>query len=118
RARSWTAEDDLRLREGYGVVDLRTLSLVLSRPLADVRARVEALREGQRPGAPWTRAATGLLKRLYGSRDDEDLVVCLSRPIGEIQARAAELCLSKDKAFLARNREKRRPMPRWSDEDV
>lgn len=117
-AREWTAGDDLRLREGYGVLDLEALSLVLGRSTVDVAGRIAHTRSNLHTEWRWSRVEIAMLKRLYGSRRDEDLVVCLSRPIGQIRARAASLCLSKDKAFLAKAGTVRQTMPRWGEPDV
>lgn len=116
--RAWTAEDDLRLREGYGVLDFPALCLVLRRQGPDVLARIERLRTNLLTGRPWTRTEVGFLKRLYGSRSDADLVVSLSRPIGEILAQSRALCLSKNKNFATRSEKTRRVMPRWRGFEV
>jgi len=116
-ARPWTAGDDLRLREGYGVLALGPLCLVLGRPLPDVESRVAVFRERVGTGA-WSRTEIGLLKRIYGSRSDMDLVVCLSRGLEDIRRVAQDLRLSKDKGFLARSEQPRQSMPRWGDDDI
>lgn len=116
-ARPWSGDDEIRLREGFGVLDLEVLCLVLGRPRQDITGRIEDCRRELRTGA-WSRVERNFLKRIYGSRSDEDLVVCTSRPLSEIQTIAEELCLSKDKGFLARRSDKRRPMPRWTTEDI
>jgi hypothetical protein len=120
--KEWTAGDDLRLREGFGILDFPSLCLVLGRTAADVSARVQLLRAWVRADRRWQRVEFALLKRLYGSRSDEDLVVCLSRPIEQIRARAADLCLSKDKGFLAHagDATERLPqrMPRWNPREI
>jgi hypothetical protein len=115
--RPWTAEDDLQLRQGFGVVDRQVLSLVLGRALQEIDARIVHLGRELKTG-DWSRMDCGLLKKLYGSRADEDLVVCLSRPLVDIQRMAAELCLSKDKGFLARSEDRSRQMPRWQPAEI
>jgi hypothetical protein len=114
----WSGGDDLRLREGFGVLDFNALCLVLGRSAADVSARIATMRTSLRTDRRWTRVEIGLLKRLYGSRSDEDLVVCLSRPGLELRAKAEELCLSKDKGFLAKIGDAKQPMPRWRTEEI
>ena len=117
--REWTADEDLQLRISYGVLDLRYLALVLARNQRDVQERIEFFRQNRWRGA-WTRAETLLLKQLYGSRSDVDLEVCLSRSRVQIARLARQLCLSKDKRFVAAvpsASEARKPMPRWSSED-
>lgn len=119
RRGEWTADEDLQLRISYGVLDLRSLSLVLARGERDVAERSELFRQERRRGS-WTRTETLLLKQLYGSRSDEDLEVCLSRTAAQIARRATQLCLSKDKRFTAtvpQTPDDRRPMPRWTWED-
>lgn len=116
--RMWTAGDDLRLREGFGILEFKALCLVLGRTAADVSARVHSLRTNVRTDWRWQRLELGLLKKLYGSRSDQDLVVCLSRSIGQIRAKAAELCLSKDKGFLAHTGDSTQPMPRWRPGEI
>ena len=115
--RPWTAGDDLRLREAYGVLALVSLCLVLGRPVKDVEARIE-LFKGQLRSGKWSRMEMGLLKKIYGSRSDEDLVVCLSRDLHEIREVAGGLRLSKDKGFLARSDAHKQSMPRWGDSDI
>lgn len=115
--RSWTAGDDLQLRQGFGVVDGQVLSLVLGRSMSAVDARIEHLRNSLKTG-DWSRLEVGLLKKLYGSRGDEDLVVCLSRELHDIKDKAAELCLSKDKGFLARSKVSPQRMPRWQSAEI
>ena len=118
RRGAWTEAEDARLRQGYGVLDLRALALVLARSERDVRERVVWLRGTRRRG-PWTGDEEALLKQLYGSRSDQDLEVCLSRSTAQIAKAAARLCLSKDKRFLARARgAERQAMPRWSPAEV
>jgi len=119
RRGEWTADEDHQLRVSYGVLDLRSLSLVLARGQRDVEERIEHLRQNRRR-VNWTRAEIHLLKQLYGSRSDEDLEVCLSRPRSQIARRASQLCLSKDKRFAAATQngmDGRKPMPRWTWED-
>lgn len=118
RSRGWSFDDDLQLREGYGVVEFSALCRVLSRPARDVSKRIEFFRTQLRSGKPWRRLELGLLKRLYGSRADEDLVVCLSRPVAEIREQAKRLCLSKDKAYRSRVVESGTKMPRWDTEGI
>ena len=115
--RPWTSGDDLRLREGYGVLQLGPLCLVLGRPLHDVESRITAFRTQLRTG-PWSRLELGLLKKIYGSRSDSDLVVCLSRGLDDILRVAEELKLSKDKGFLARSEQPRQSMPRWGEGEI
>lgn len=116
--REWSGGDDLRLREGFGVLDFNALCLVLGRSAADVSARIATMRTNLRVDRRWTRVEIGLLKRLYGSRSDEDLVVCLSRSVHHVRAKAQELCLSKDKGFLAKVGDATQSMPRWRDEET
>lgn len=116
--REWTGEDDLRLREGFGVLELSSLCLVLGRTEAEVAERVQQMRASLRSDGRWNRFEIGLLKRLYGSRSDQDLVVCLSRPLDQIRAKAAELCLSKDKGYLAKVGDQAQRMPRWGAEEI
>ena len=115
--RSWTAGDDLRLREGYGVLTISVLCLVLGRPAHDVEARIDSFKGLVRAGK-WTRTELGLLKRIYGSRFDEDLVVCFSRGLEDIRDTARSLHLSKDKGFLARSDVRSQSMPRWGENEI
>lgn len=112
----WTHDDDQVLRAAYGVQAVANIALVLGRSVAAVTQRVERLRCARRGGA-WSRTELALLKQLYGSRSDEDLEVCLSRSCEDIEQAARELCLSKDKRFLASGAMRSR-MPRWSAEEV
>lgn len=113
----WTAGDDLRLREGYGVLTLSVLCLVLGRSAYDVEARIDSFKAVVRTGK-WTRSELGLLKRIYGSRFDEDLVVCFSRALEDIREMARGLQLSKDKGFLARSDVVSQSMPRWGEDEI
>ncbi len=126
RRGDWTASDEQLLRESWGSLDLRLLSIALGRPVADVRRRAEALRRALRDG-PWSRDEEALMKALYGTRIDHDLEVSLSRPAAAIAAKAAELCLAKDKRFRASARPsvverdelgRGRRMPRWTPAEV
>jgi hypothetical protein len=56
--RPWTAGDDLRLREGYGVLTISVLCLVLGRPAHDVEARIDSFKGLARAGK-WTRTELG-----------------------------------------------------------
>ncbi len=116
--REWSGGDDLSLREGFGVLEFNALCLVLGRSAADVSARIATMRTNLRVDCRWTRTEIGSLKRLYGSRSDEDLVVCLSRSVNQVRAKARELCLSKDKGFLAKVGDATQSMPRWCDEEI
>lgn len=131
RRGDWTQSDDFLLREAWGALDLRLLSVLLGRPAAEVRRRAAELRGRVRLTA-WTRDEIVLLKDLYGTRRDVDLEVCLSRPRAAIRAKAKELCLAKDKRFAAREAARvrhgdevapatapeRARMPRWRPEEV
>lgn len=115
--RTWTAGDDLRLRQGYGVLAPGVLCLVLGRPSSDVEARIELFKGRLRSGK-WSRMEFGLLKKIYGSRSDEDLVVCLSRALDDVREVAEALRLSKDKGFLACSETQKQSMPRWGADDM
>ncbi|MCA8956414.1 MAG: hypothetical protein KDC87_10095 [Planctomycetes bacterium] len=118
--RPWSADDDRRLREGHGVVESESLSLVLGRTEEDIELRIEQLRAAVVAGRRWSRAERGVLRRFYGSRTDEDLVVCIGRPVDEIRGEARRMCLSKDKGFLAHAPQvaDRAVMPRWTSEEI
>lgn len=128
RRGAWTASDDGRLRESWGVLDPRLLALVLGRSPADVRKRADELRNRLRSG-DWTRDELQALKELYGTRSDDDLEIALGRPRGDVVTMARQLCLAKDKRFaahVARARhgavaapeKPRSDMPRWTAEQV
>ncbi len=117
----WTGDDDARLRLAYGVHDLDTIALITGRTEREIGERVRRLRADLRRDE-WTPTDLARLKQLYGSRTNRDLEVCLSRPEAAIERKARQLCLSKDKRFLAARDEKpadgRSRMPRWSDADI
>lgn len=119
RKLAWTADDDLRLRQSWGVLEPRLLGIVLGRSAADVLRRAGQLRQQLRTGA-WTRQDCAMLKQLYGTRTDDDLEVALLRPRTEIAAMAAKLCLAKDKRFRkqAMPRPSVQRMPRWTAPQV
>jgi hypothetical protein len=114
----WDPQDDLVLRQAWGVLEPRLLGLLVGRPQSEVLRRAEALRRS-RCGA-WTHAEEAALREFYGSRTDRDLEVCMAREVGDIAAAAARLCLAKDKRFVARLAQKavRRRMPRWSSAEI
>lgn len=116
---AWSADDDLRLRRSWGVLEPRLLGLLLGRSAAEVLRRIGQLR-GRLGSGPWTRRELLELKDLYGTRTDDDLEVALLRPRAEIAAVAAQLCLAKDKRFrkAAMARAGTKAMPRWTDEQV
>lgn len=116
RSGPWSSADDERLRVGYGLVRDAELALSLRRTVADLRARVRALR-AQSKTRPWTSADRALLKRVYGSRSAAALEVRLLRPRADIEAVARRLCLRKDRRFAARARVPTR-VPRWSERDL
>ena len=116
--RPWTGEDDLRLREGFGVIGLPALALVLQRSESQVAERIECLRSQVVAGREWHRVDIGMLKKLYGSRSDADLAVSLGRTVEEIADQARSFCLCKDKGYLAKARVENRSMPRWGEADV
>lgn len=125
----WTGSDDERLRESWGAIDPRLLGPMLGRPAAEVVRRAADLRRQLRSG-PWERAELQQLKDLYGTRNDADLEVALLRPRLEVATMAAQLCLAKDKRFVAQAETKgasesvaavpaaRRPMPRWKPAEI
>lgn len=117
----WQPADDLTLRRGYGVVELRLLALVLGRQPQEVERRAATLRAAPATGA-WTRAELALLKECYGTRGSSELEVCLQRTAVDIEARARVLCLAKDKRYAAAQAARAggasRRMPRWSPAEV
>lgn len=128
RRGDWTDSDDALLRDSWGAVEPRLLAAMLGRPLPDVRRRAEQLRACVRAG-PWQRDELVRLKDLYGTRRDRDLEVCLSRSRADIAGKALQLCLAKDKRFVARDvgddragepvaGTVRARMPRWTSEQV
>jgi hypothetical protein len=112
----WSAGDDDRLRDGYGLASDADLALALQRTLRDLRARVRTLRQ-RCETRPWTPRERDLLKLVYGTRSAEALEVRFLRPRGDIEALAARLCLRKDRRFTARSRAVI-SVPRWSEHDV
>ncbi|MEZ5966053.1 MAG: hypothetical protein R3F56_19615 [Planctomycetota bacterium] len=116
KRRPWLAEDDERLRVGYGVVADAELALALQRTLADLRERVRLLRRQCRPRV-WTSAERALLKRVYGTRSAAALEVRLGRPSKDIEAQAQRLCLRKDRRHAVRLRQST-SVPRWTAQDV
>ena len=118
QSREWCYEDDLQLREGFGVVEFSALCRVLGRPARDVKKRIDLFRAQLCAGQPWRRLDLGLLKKLYGSRADQDLVVCLSRPVAEIREQAKQLCLSKDKGYRSKMVDAGTKMPRWGTDGI
>lgn len=136
RRGAWTASDDARLRESWGVLELRLLAPMLGRPAAEVQQRVAELRR-QLSSGPWQHDQIQALKDLYGTRQDEDLEVALGRSMEDLAAMARQLCLAKDKrlrprhalsrsgetkpgvdAALREQGDPRRKMPRWSAAEV
>lgn len=124
----WTASDDGRLRESWGVLDLRLLALVLGRTPADVKRRADELRMRLRTGV-WTRDELQGLKDLFGTRSDDDLEIALGRSRDDVRAMARQFCLAKDKRFAAhaargrsstgtRSRQVCSDMPRWTAAQV
>lgn len=114
RSGPWTALDDRRLRQAWGAVEAPVLALLIGRRPAEIRARVEELRANLQ-GGPWTQAERQQLKKLYGTRRDEDLEVCLLRPRDELARVAAQLCLAKDKRFVAASAEPGSPNARGAN---
>jgi hypothetical protein len=136
RRGAWTASDDARLRESWGVLELRLLAPMLGRPAAEVQQRVAELRRQLSTG-PWLHDQIQALKDLYSTRQDEDLEVALGRSMDELAAMAKQLCLAKDKRLRSRlplprsgesglgmdsrlpeQRSPARKMPRWSAAEV
>jgi hypothetical protein len=134
RRGAWTDSDEARLRESWGVLELRLLAAMLGRPAADVQQRVSQLRQRVASG-PWAHEQIQALKDLYGTRQDEDLEVALLRAKEDIATMARQLCLAKDKRLRpsAAHRsaaktamsasgpvppETQRRMPRWSASEV
>jgi hypothetical protein len=114
----WDPQDDLILRQAWGVLEPRLLGLLVGRPQSEVLRRAELLRGSCR--GPWTHAEELALRELYGSRTDGALEVCLARTAADIAAVAARLCLAKDKRFSARLATPTASlrMPRWSGAEV
>ena len=121
KSTEWDAEDDAMLRQSWGAVDPRLLSVILDRPVPEILHRVANQRTDLRVG-DWTRDELRQLKELYGTRTDEDLEVCLSRGRGDIREMAGRLCLSKDKRFTKQRMgvktERGMRMPRWTAAEI
>ncbi len=109
---AFTAREDQRLRDAFGVHDLDTIAMLLRRPMQAVVDRVADLRCRFRHG-PWRPAETRRLRRLYGTRQTEDLVLGLARTAEDIERQADELCLAKDKRRFGSG-----SMPRWTAAEV
>lgn len=127
RRGDWTASDDTVLRDAWGAVEARLLATMIGRSPGEVRRRALELRARPVTG-PWSRAERQRLKELYGTRRDADLEVCLQRSSSDIAAMARQLCLAKDKRFVAEE-VRRDPvagaaptapgrMPRWTAAEV
>lgn len=117
RRSAFTADDDLRLRQSWGALELRLIAAMLGRTIPDLQKRALQLR-GKLQAGPWTKDEDCALKNFFGTRREEDLVLCLLRSREEIEVAALRLCLSKDKRFARAVQALRRSMPRWSDADV
>ena len=121
KSTGWDAEDDAMLRQSWGAVDPRLLSVILDRPVPEILHRVANQRADLRVGE-WTRDELRQLKELYGTRTDEDLEVCLSRGREDIRTKADRLCLSKDKRFakqrMGTKTEGGMRMPRWTATEI
>ncbi len=112
----WNADQDRVLRQGYGVVELGDLAVILGRSPDEVRQRSIELRNARRNGS-WSGRETARLKALYPGRSNDDLEVCLSRSAEEIECKALELCLRKDKGAMLSGPGNTR-MPRWTREEI
>lgn len=115
----WTGAEVDRLRQYLGGLDLEMVSRIIGRSLPDVEAKLVELatRLGE---ARLGSEDLVRFKRLYGTRTDEDLAIVFGRKLEVIKAHAAELCLSKDKAFMRRatGGVEKTTMPRWSQDEL
>lgn len=119
RTGPWPEGEVDQLRRFLGAVEPGLIAKMIGRTAADVDAKlVELARELN--DEPFSVDEVAAFKRLYGTRTDEDLALVFGRRIDLVKATAAELCLSKDKAFLKRHADvpKAVKMPRWSDEEL
>ncbi|MEZ6014239.1 MAG: hypothetical protein R3F49_03940 [Planctomycetota bacterium] len=115
----WSDEEVARLKHYLGATRLETVAQVLGRSLEDIRAKLVQLAIDV-TDAPLEGDARLEFKRVYGTRADEDLSIVFGRRLDVIRNLAAELCLSKDKAFVrreSRGRDATR-MPRWTKAEL
>ncbi len=115
----WSAAEDLVLRNGFGILSMDSLALILARPEVEISKRIAYFKASLLDG-PWDPREELRFKKLYGCRSDADLVVCFSRSLAMIREAAERLCLSKDKKFLSKTGDGAvlQPMPRWSREEI
>lgn len=115
----WSAAEVAQLKRYLGATRLETVAQVLSRDVDDIRQQLVQLAV-EVSDEPLSGEERLEFKRLYGTRSDEDLSVVFGRRLDVVRATAAELCLSKDKAFVrreSRGREATR-MPRWTKAEL
>lgn len=119
RTGPWSEDEVQRLKRYLGASPLETISQVIGRSVEDIRTRLAqlALDVGEEPLTGEERLE---FKRIYGTRSDEDLAIIFGRRLDVVRATAAELCLSKDKAFVRRESHGRESvrMPRWTPEEL
>ena len=122
RAGPWTADETAQLRRYLGASPVETIARILARTKESISAKITALALEKRTG-PWRQQEINDFRRLYGTRTDEDLAIIFGRRVEEIRKKARELCIAKDKAFLAFLRKKSggreaTRMPRWKPEEL
>lgn len=99
KQRAWTATEDRRLRDEYGITPLADLARDMGRTASAVKQR--ARRIGLSARAFWSPEEDAALRRIYPSKTAEECARWIGRSANAIHDRAHKLGLRKSREWIA-----------------
>jgi hypothetical protein len=87
----WSAHEQARLKELWGLRDEAAIARELNRPLASVRKMAETVFPPRKKTGPWTAREVHELKKYLGASNREVIARILGRPVEEIERQILEL---------------------------
>ena len=87
----WSAHEQARLKELYGLRDDASIARELNRPVQSVRKMAESLFPVRKSTGPWTAREVKELKRYLGATNREVIARILGRSVDEVERQVLEL---------------------------
>jgi hypothetical protein len=87
----WSAHEQARLKELWGLRDDAAIARELNRPVASVRRMAETLFPPRKKSGPWTAREVQELKKYLGASNREVIARILGRPVEEVERQILEL---------------------------
>ncbi len=87
----WSAHEQARLKELWGLRDDAAIARELNRPVHSVRRMAEQLFPPRRKSGPWTAREVQDLKRYLGATNREVIARILGRPVEDVERQILEL---------------------------